>query len=189
MAARTKRQAGRRPAQRSTGWGMLVIGMLTGIVLAVGGYWLYLKPKTVPVQPIAETPRHPTPEIKPRPAQGQPAAAPERFDFYRLLPEMEVDTPAPPTASKTPGPPAAERPDTRLFFLQAGSFRTHQQADRRRAELALLGVESTVLASSEEMTRWHRVRIGPLRGDSELARIRRLLDAHRIASVVMKPKG
>jgi len=53
-----------------------------------------------------------------------------------------------------------EQPGT--YVLQAGSFRNNADADRLRAQLALIGVESdiqTVTIDDDQV--WHRVRIGP----------------------------
>ena len=111
-----------------------------------------------------------------------------RFEFYTLLPEMEVPVPdeeiQPPAAAPevtvakessttpppepvsdagTPTPPPTPAVDA-AYILQVGSFRHPQEADRLRANLVLLGLEAsvqTVAIDGEDA--WHRVRIGPYR--------------------------
>jgi cell division protein FtsN len=48
------------------------------------------------------------------------------------------------------------------YVLQAGSFAALTDADRRRAELALLGIESRVQRVSIDERTYHRVRVGPM---------------------------
>ncbi len=97
-----------------------------------------------------------------------------RFDFYTLLPEMEVvipeqeitaalkQPPAPvqkaapvveatPVAADKPVPetiPAPEKPVTTTaggtYYLQVGSFRNSVQAERFKAELALQGMQTSI---------------------------------------------
>jgi hypothetical protein len=63
-----------------------------------------------------------------------------RFDFYTLLPEQTIEV------EVDPGEIAKNRtsPSMELYLLQAGSFRQRKDADRRRAELILLGLEPKI---------------------------------------------
>ena len=49
-----------------------------------------------------------------------------------------------------------------VYILQAGSFTRYADADRRKAQLALLGIESTIQRISIDDQTYHRVRIGPI---------------------------
>ena len=61
------------------------------------------------------------------------------FDFYNILPEMEV--PVPDTEPQGKGlPPAPVAPGA--YVLQVGSFRSEKEADAQKANLALLGDKS-----------------------------------------------
>jgi len=57
-------------------------------------------------------------------------------------------------------------------ILQAGSFAEVADADRRRAELALLGIESRIQHVSIDDKSYHRVRIGPMNDLDELNLVR-----------------
>jgi cell division protein FtsN len=48
------------------------------------------------------------------------------------------------------------------YVLQAGSFTEYADADRRRAQLALQGIESTIQRVTIDNKTYHRVRIGPI---------------------------
>ena len=139
-----------------------------------------------------------------------PPAKP-KFEFYTLLPEMEVvvpdedlAAPAPPESSGTAEVPtsAAVEDDAPAdtdpalksghYILQVASFRSVKDADGLKAQLALLGfqpVVQTVAINSDE--KWHRVRIGPYadRDSLEAARVRLRADGHDNPLVVWVKKG
>ena len=57
---------------------------------------------------------------------------------------------------------------TGLYVLQAGSFTEYEDADRRRATLALQGIESKIQRVTIDDNTYHRVRIGPIDDLTEL---------------------
>lgn len=106
------------------------------------------------------------------------AVSPE-FQFYTLLPE-EGNRPPRPAADEpaTPTEPPAESSELQSearYLLQAGSFSKARDAEARKAELALLGVESRIDPVDVSGQRYHRVILGPLPG-KEIAALRRQLD-------------
>ena len=141
------------------------------------------------------------------------APAKPKFEFYTLLPEMEVVVPDEDLAA--PGPVPAESSDTAEaptsaaveddapgdtepalksghYILQVASFKSMKDADGLKAQLTLLGfqpVVQTVAIDSDE--KWHRVRIGPYadRESLEAARIRLRADGHDNPLVVWVKKG
>lgn len=102
-----------------------------------------------------------------------------RFTFYDILPNFEVVTPdeAPETGANTV-PRAVEEPG--VYVLQAGSFSTHDDADRRRAELALHGIESRIQRVKVNDRDYHRVYVGPIDDLDKLNMIRSRLRAAKI---------
>jgi cell division protein FtsN len=103
----------------------------------------------------------------------------KRFTFYDILPNFEVITPdeAPDVAADV-APQAIEEPG--VYVLQAGSFSTHNDADRRRAELALHGIESHIQRVKVNDRNYHRVYIGPTDDLDELNLLRSRLRAAKI---------
>lgn len=95
------------------------------------------------------------------------APAKPRFDFYNMLPNFEVVIPEQePDVRVDVAPQTVEKPG--VYVLQAGSFSEFKDADRRRAELALHGIESTIQRVSIDDRTYHRVRIGPISDLAEL---------------------
>ncbi len=154
-----------------------------------------------PPEDAAETPQTPPPPPKPR------------FDFYTLLPEMEVVVPdeevAPPPAPAPQHPVAASKPAAQhepvrpaatssparaaapaeTYLLQVGSFRNGEQAERFKAELALLGLETSIQkVTIDNKDTYHRVRVGPFHDTGSLNNARSQLSKQGIQSSVIKIK-
>lgn len=106
---------------------------------------------------------------------GEPES---RFDFYKMLPNFEiVIAEEEPDVARDVAPQAIVEPGE--YVLQAGSFSRFEDADRRRAELALQGIESTIQRVSIDDRKYHRVRVGPTRDLDELNLLRaRLREAN-----------
>lgn len=122
-----------------------------------------------------------------------------RFDFYTILPELEVVIPdhdllGKDTESSTPesshqGTTPSGGSKVR-YMIQAGSFRNPDQADRLKAQLALHGVEASIqTVTINDNDTWHRVRIGPISDIGTLNRTRKRLHDNGIATIVVKEKG
>lgn len=127
-------------------------------------------------------------------AAGDAAKPATRFDFYTLLPEREVIVPnereaiKPADKTKTaPGQAAAAEPEESLF-LQVGSFRAAQEADRRRAQIILLGLEAKVESVQANGDTWYRVQAGPFTSREKLSKARNQLSAQGIESLLLKQK-
>lgn len=114
------------------------------------------------------------------------------FDFYEILPQYEVVVPEietlspPSTGSATPAAPAAPIEKPGKYVLQAGSFRSHGEADRMQASLALLGIESRIQKVTIDDDEFHRVRVGPIDDLETLNRIRDQLRGAGINALVMR---
>ena len=103
----------------------------------------------------------------------------KRFTFYDILPNFEVVTPdEAPDISPDAVPQAIDEPG--VYVLQAGSFSEYKDADRRRAQLALHGVESRIQRVTIDDKTYHRVRIGPIDDLAELNVLRSRLREARI---------
>jgi cell division septation protein DedD len=103
----------------------------------------------------------------------------KRFTFYDILPNFEVITPEEePVSAADTTPQAIVEPG--VYVLQAGSFSTHNDADRRRAELALHGIESHIQRVKVNDRNYHRVYIGPTDNLDELNMLRSRLRAAEI---------
>ena len=70
-----------------------------------------------------------------------------------------------------------------VYVLQAGSFSTNNDADRRRAELALHGIESHIQRVKVNDKNYHRVLIGPTDRLDELNMLQSRLRAAQIDAI------
>ncbi|MDH4019497.1 MAG: SPOR domain-containing protein [Xanthomonadales bacterium] len=113
-----------------------------------------------------------------------------RYDFFTVLPEMEVVVPEQELSRKADkvdpvGSTTVEKPQD-YYILQAGSFRSATDAEQMKARLALLGSTASVQKVTVNGQAWHRVRIGPFQGARAADDMRRLLSENKIDTLVMK---
>lgn len=101
------------------------------------------------------------------------------FTFFTTLEDESF------TVSPAPGSTPNESKYTQ-YVLQAGSFRAPSDADRRRGELALLGLEAAVEEISTDTGAWHRVYIGPFESRSAMAKARSLTAQSDIDTLLLK---
>jgi cell division protein FtsN len=108
--------------------------------------------------------------VQPTHAAPGPAAAPIE------------DRSAPPGAQAR----ASTADEGARLMLQAGAFKSVQDADSMRARLALLGLDARVTQFNQDgATVLYRVRIGPFGGLDDLAGIRRTLSENGIEAQVV----
>ncbi len=94
-------------------------------------------------------------------ALQQEAQQDERFGFYDLLKDSEVETPEESAYKSTPKTAALETP----YILQTGSFRQQSDAEAMRARLTLAGLPNVRANKSGD---WYRVTTGPFNTFNEL---------------------
>jgi len=172
MAKKRKRKRNTRKRQQQDypGWVWMLFGLGIGLSVALA---IFMKDR----EPVAAVPE-PLPALASTITNNNEVATaaqeepPERrFDFYNMLPNFEVIIPEQePDVSQDRGPKAVELPGE--YVLQAGSFTDYADADRRRAQLALLGIESRIQRVSIDDKTYHRVRIGPTRDLDNLNALR-----------------
>lgn len=110
------------------------------------------------------------------------------FDFYYILPELEVAVPDRELATKTKQAKTSQQEEKIDYIIQAGAFRQHQQADNLKAKLALQGIIAYIETVNNNSDTWHRVRIGPVKNMAQLNQTRKRLKDNGIDSIVVKPK-
>ena len=187
--AKTRKQSSQRPKKSNTrkpakstgrktnGWRWYSAGLLSGVFLSFLLYLGTLPPGTTPAIPVAEGDATPTASEPPKP----------RFEFYTLLPEQSLDM----DVKEEPAQQAhstASKPGE-FYLLQAGSFKQREDADRRRAELLLLGLEPKIEETNGDNGRWFRVYLGPFQSRSKLDKARSLTAAQNIDTLLLKRRS
>ena len=181
---RSKRRRTSSRKQEYPGWVWMVFGLAIGLSVAFAIYVRDGQPAAPPAaarQPAslesAIDDNYETPGAAASAAAEEPKES--RFTFYDMLPNFEVVIPEQePDVRKDVEPRAVVTPG--LYILQAGSFTRYEDADRRRAELALQGIESTIQRVTIDDKTYHRVRIGPTEDLDELNLLRSRLRAAKI---------
>lgn len=203
MAARRSASRGAsRGRQGTPAW----MWLLTGILIGLGLAW-YLFAKGYIPQPrgdAAQTAGHSAQPAAPGEAPGAGAGAEEvaprtrdserpRYDFFTVLPEMEVVVPEQelserlrPQAATADAAESAEAGSGPSYLLQVGSFRAASDAEQLKARLALLGVVAQVQTVTVNDATWHRVRVGPVSGTRQADEMRSRLADSGIDSLVLE---
>ncbi len=172
---------GKAPAQ----WRWFASGLAVGIALS-GLALVSLRGSEL----LSTRPGIPKLELQPSGAlqESRPSEeAKPRFEFYTMLPEMEVAVPDSEIRSSTSDGAQEAAPARGTYLLQVGSFRKLGEADGLKASLALLGLEAhiqTVSINGEQT--WHRVRLGPFSKTSQLNEARTRLQENQIEAMVLK---
>ena len=140
---------------------------------------------TVPVANPAAIPSSAREEV----ALAQDEEPESRFDFYEMLKNFEVVIPETESEVSKGGSETAPVAKEGIYVLQAGSFRSLEDADRMKALLAFQGLTSQIQKVTIDDKRWHRVRLGPYTDLSELQQTRKQLRAADIDVLVLRVGG
>ena len=170
MAKRRPRRGAHSPAQQYPGWLWMLFGLAIGLAVA---FAVYVKDREPAAAAVAQQPASMQDAMEDNgetAAAGSEAPAKPRFSFYQMLPNFEVEVANQAPEMTAEQPQAIVKPG--LYVLQTGSFSTHADADRRRAELALHGIESSISRVSVNGRDYHRVYVGPTEDLDELNLLR-----------------
>jgi cell division protein FtsN len=76
--------------------------------------------------------------------------------------------------------------DPFLYFVQAGAFRTADDAEAQRAKLSLMGVEAKVLEREQAGRQVFRVRVGPFEKKEDADRSKEKLEAGGVETALVR---
>ncbi|MRI31963.1 hypothetical protein EOPP23_02990 [Endozoicomonas sp. OPT23] len=177
--------------RRLPAWLLLLTGFAAGFFVA-----FLIKLTPTPVDVVVDS------SNKDASRQSSSEASPV-FDFYTVLPESEVILPVEEPESQLrvqPAKPDKAKPQVAAakpkpakkqhkYLLQAGSFRSSQDAERLKARLLLAGqtprVVKVTIGSGEA---WHRVQLGPFETSESIDQARKVLAEHKIDGLLLRIK-
>jgi|SRR5690554_3566744 len=170
--SRAKTTAGRKAGRKRPipGWIILFSGVLFGLLLAIIIYangW-------VP-EPIKNT-EQPIPDQQvEKPVEDvsdHVAKRANNYDFYTVLPEMEVVIPKEDIAQE-----ATNKNKDYRYILQVASFKGKADAEALKAKIAFSGQIAYIQTIDVNNTLWHRVRVGPFESSREADKQKRAIEA------------
>lgn len=190
-------------------WVWLALGVLLGLgfatVMLLQGWAPTLRKSNSPQpNPQATAPKASEPAVG---DEAKKTAAKKNYEFYSVLPEMEVVIPDTelsakaraeqqrqqaalqnPTAAGTAPLPAVAATGAR-YVLQAGSYPDPKAAEELKARLALSGFVARVQSVNVNGKTWHRVRVGPYSSASDVEAAKAGLSEAGVNAIAMKDVG
>ncbi len=158
-------------AQKSSPWVWISLFLIVGIFVA---FIFFLDQK------IVKSARQTDKTNEPKSSIQSP-----KIDFYEVLKERRFDVPddrkekvknASSKNEKKSSPTAAQP----RYLLQAGSFKKPEDAERRKAQLAMLGLEPVIKKADVKGVAYHRVELGPFHDDGFYSNVKNRLIANDI---------
>ena len=201
--------SGKRKKRRSRSGGGTLLGILVGLLLGLAvavAAALYMTKSSVPFVDKVKRPVGASPAADaaakgevPDPNRAMQKGRPPPLD----VPSANPAPGAPPVASTTPAlPPVATAPpsvpaapsggepagDRSSYLLQAGAFKGQEDAEGRKAKLALIGFEARIVTAEVNGTTFYRVRVGPYGQIEDMNRARSRLAENGIEASVVRQR-
>lgn len=183
--------ASRQDERQSAIWLGLIVGLAIGLLIA---FLIYLKQndgssKEAEVTSTIQPPQKTKEAQKPKELTIPTVEA--KYEFYKLLPNQTVDVPSGEymgNQKSTIEVPPITKPAIPVegFTLQAGSFRRPSDADRRKAQLAMMGFEARVEKVPVRDGSTHRVIMGPFATADKARQIKTQLQKQKIQTMVVR---
>lgn len=165
-AQRVKKPAAKTGLPR---WAFFLMGVFATITVQVIYHLAQKSPQVEQV--VNQAKQAVTPEPK-KPAKPD-------ITFYKTLPDMKVKV------DVETVPDRAQ--ESYNYALQAGSFRSKDDANQQRAEIMLMGLDARIESSTNAQgSTWHRVIVGPFTSRSDLNKARNILVSNNMPTLTIK---
>lgn len=130
--------------------------------------------------PIATT--KPVQEVVAEPAKPAEPEEP-RYDFYTILPQAEVVVPDYEIKTRVREEMVGKAKTTK-YIMQAGSFRDMPEAEKHKAKLGQLGIQSKIEPAKVGAVMWYRIKVGPYDNSTSVSTIKELLAKNGIGVII-----
>ena len=138
--------------------------------------------------------------------QEKPEPKKPTINFYNQLKNMDVPVPSGSNKNQGKAVTGNNKPDNTTVtesrsattsdnksksdfnqMLQAGSYKTHADADEQRAALSLLGMKTSIeVKPNVDGTTYYRVIIGPFSSAIELEKARSILNRNNVPTITVR---
>lgn len=152
--------------KRSSGF-WLFFGLMLGLLIA-GLFYLKFHNKNVPPVTASQSK-----------AQVQQSNKP-KFDFYTLLPKMQVWVPKHARTSQKSQQSKTE------CYLQVASLERFKDADKKKVELILRGYNVSIKPIDDTGKTWYRVWVGPYSTVKAAKNAKAKLAREKVKSIILK---
>jgi cell division protein FtsN len=133
-------------------------------------------PDTAAAPEDAKKPEHAA--TAPRPPASAVAAKPAKPALADPLGDL--------ARSRSESPTAASGSDPFNYFIQAGAYRTPEDAEQQRARLLLLGMQARVTEREQAGRTVYRVRVGPFDNKDDAEKVKSRLDNNSIETALVR---
>lgn len=135
-----------------------------------------------PAKPAPAAPNVvPAPPVATIPAPGAPATpGPDKQPVAKAKPSAD------PLGDLAAARAAAAGADPFFYFVQAGAFRTAEDAEAQRAKLSLMGVDAKVTEREQSGRQVFRVRVGPFDKKDDADRQKEKLEAGGVETALVR---
>jgi len=169
-----------------------VLGLVVGLAIAVA-VALYISNAPLPfvtkVRPPSTGPAVPADGKLPDPNKSlnlTPPAPPPAATATPLAPAAPAKAEATPATPEAAAAKQETLPEGSRFLLQAGAFKSAEDADGMRAQLAMLGLDARIFPIEQGGQTLYRVRLGPYGQLDDVNRVRKLLADNSIEAQVVR---
>jgi cell division protein FtsN len=131
-----------------------------------------VKPEAKPDVKVLES----KPEVA---AKVDPKSADPLGDLAKAKADLKAAEPKPALAT------ASAAVDPFIYFVQAGAYRTPEEADAQRAKMSLLALDAKISERDQGGRTVYRVRVGPI-DKAEAERVRAKLEAAHLDSAMVR---
>ncbi|MDM0009232.1 SPOR domain-containing protein [Variovorax sp. J22G73] len=172
-----------RPAPAATGPVNPVTGEPATAAVAPGSP----PPTTAPPVPVVVAPKPTRAAPVPAEANALPPSNDPLGDLARARSgSVTTASAAPSSSNNSTAAASTSGADPFMYFVQAGAFRTTDDAEAQRAKLSLMGVEAKVTEREQAGRTVYRVRAGPFNKKDDADRLKDRLDGGGMESALVR---
>ncbi|MCK4674965.1 MAG: SPOR domain-containing protein [Gammaproteobacteria bacterium] len=194
MSRDYKSRATRHKKKSLPGYVWLLSGLAIGLFVA---FIVYLDKQPESKKDFGTAVQEELKKIKQQAKEKSTTKKEQKFNFYTILPELEILIPEsetrPPertaeTKNKTVTTNTSKANKSKQYVLQVGSFQSLNDAKKLKANLAFLGLSANIQHVTVNKQAWHRVRTGPYKDKQQLYKNQKTLKQNGIHAISMELK-